>query len=354
MSKNNNSLLPPLWILTIVMIVALIWLLVTLKEIVTLLIVGFVISYVIEPLIEKLEKLKIPRVFAFFIVLISFLVIISVLALTTWPTLSREASNLITNLPNYVETAKERLTVLLSNFGADSPIHTLLSKPLESLKEFGQNIVPKILEGLKSVLLGGYSATLAILNLALLPFIVYYLSVSFPSLDDDFLALVPKPNRSKARQILTEIDSYVSAFVRGQLLVCTVLFFLYSIGLGVLGVELWLVLAVIAGFGNLIPYLGTVLGIVLASIMAIVTFGDFWHVLYTWIVFAIVQFLEGTIITPRIIGDSLGLSPLTVILSLVAGGTLFGLLGIFLAVPVAAILKVLLKHGRLWLVKQMA
>ena len=115
-----------------------------------------------------------------------------------------------------------------------------------------------------------------------------------------------------------------------------------------MGVDLWLLLAAISGFGNIIPYLGFIIGILLSSLMALVTFGDFTHVLWVWGVYAIVQALEGTVITPRVLGESLGLSPLVIILALFAGGQLFGLLGIFLAVPTAAALRVVVRHSYMW------
>jgi predicted PurR-regulated permease PerM len=118
--------------------------------------------------------------------------------------------------------------------------------------------------------------------------------------------------------------------------------------LGLVGVDLWLLLAAIAGFGNMVPYVGTVSGILLSSVMALVTFGDFSHVFSVLGVFAAVQLIDGTIITPRIMGESVGLSPLVIILALFAGGQLFGLLGIFLAIPAAATLRVLVRHSYNW------
>jgi predicted PurR-regulated permease PerM len=140
----------------------------------------------------------------------------------------------------------------------------------------------------------------------------------------------------------------LSAFVKGQFIVCTILFTIYACGLGLLRIELWFLIAFIAGYGNFIPYFGFVSGILLATLMTMVTYGDFLHLLLTWSVFGFAQLLEGSFITPKIVGDSVGLSPLVIMLALVAGGTLFGLLGICLAIPLAAIIKVLgsalLKH----------
>ncbi|MBN8550702.1 MAG: AI-2E family transporter, partial [Deltaproteobacteria bacterium] len=166
------------------------------------------------------------------------------------------------------------------------------------------------------------------------------------------LSLFPSSRRRRVAEVAREIDGHISAFVRGQLTVGTILFVLYLIGLGIVGVELWFLLAVIAGFGAIIPYMGFLAGIVLSSIMALATFGDVSHLIQVWGVFFVVQFLEGTFITPKVVGDKVGLSPLVVILAIVAGGQLFGLLGVFLAVPGAAVARVLLRHLHLWLVSQ--
>jgi predicted PurR-regulated permease PerM len=155
--------------------------------------------------------------------------------------------------------------------------------------------------------------------------------------------------RQKVETILAQIDGYVAAFVRGQFLVGACMAFLYAVALWWLGIELWFLVAVIAGFGNLIPYLGTLIGIILGSLMALVTFGDISHLLWLWGIFGLVQFVEGSLLTPKIIGDSVGLSPLVVILSIVAAGSLFGLLGIFLAIPGAAVVRVLLSHSHRWI-----
>jgi predicted PurR-regulated permease PerM len=131
-----------------------------------------------------------------------------------------------------------------------------------------------------------------------------------------------------------------------------VLFVLYAIGLWLVGVDLWLLLAAISGFGNIIPYVGFISGILLSSLMALVTFGDVSHLLWVWGVYAAVQALEGTFITPKILGESVGLSPLVIILALFVGGQLFGLLGIFLAVPAAAALRVLVRSSYQWVMSR--
>lgn len=344
-----------MWVLSLIGTCLLLWLTYALKEIVVLLVVGYCLSYAIEPIISYFEKrLGISRSRGILLVAVLALIILCVLLITAIPPLLREGQSLIENLPEYTETVREKVEPLLGEIITDteSPLYDLVQSPLNVIRDLGKDVLPKVISGISSVLLSGYSVTLTLLNLTLLPFIVFYLSVDFPSIKEGFLRIFRTKTRKNVASILEEIDRYTSSFVRGQIIVCTVLFVLYALGLGLLGVELWLVLAFIAGYGNLIPYLGFLLGIVLTSIMAVVTFGDFTHLFFVWGIFAVVQFLEGTFITPKIIGSSVGLSPLVVILAIVAGGSLFGLLGIFLAVPGAAVLKVLIKHLYHWALRQ--
>ncbi len=161
---------------------------------------------------------------------------------------------------------------------------------------------------------------------------------------------MPLTRRNKFLAICSEVDGYISAFVRGQAIVCSLLFVLYAVGLWLVGVDLWLLLAALSGFGNIIPYAGFMVGIVLSSLMALVTFGDLAHLIWVWVVYGVVQVLEGTFITPKVVGDSVGLSPLTVILALFAGGQLCGLLGVFLAIPAAAVLRVLGRFSYDWVI----
>ena len=351
-AKDTVSVLPPPWITLLGAIAVGVWLIVQLKEIVVLLVVAYAIAYIIAPLLGGLERRRIPRAVGFFLIGGGLVVALFLLGITAIPTLEREYQKLAANLPQYVEVARERVGGLVTTLKDHLPTR-FLPAPTETgapaIPGVPSGAVEKLLRGATAALLSGYSLTLTILNLALLPFLTFYIAVDFNALHRQALALFPVGARRRVRDIALEIDSYVSAFVRGQFMIGTILFLLYGAGLWFVGVELWLLLALIAGFGNIVPYLGFLAGIVLSTLMALVTFGDFAHVVQVWVVFAIVQGLEGTVITPRILGEKVGLSPLAVILALVVGGQLFGLLGVFLAVPAAAALRVLggYLHGRL-------
>lgn len=357
-SSARDSFLPPLWVLAATFVGLLIWLIVELRELVVLLVVGYFLAYAIDPLLEGLERRRIPRSWGFWLVSLVLVSIIALLGFTAIPTLLDEFGKLSDNLNHYIEIGKGKVGPLLEQFRGYLPdpiresqsVDELVGRLPATLSAVSGDTLKGIVRAVGGTLMGGYNRMLTLINIALLPFIVYYLAVDLPRIHQFCLSIVPLTRRSKVAAVFGEIDGYVSAFVRGQVIVCSILFVLYAIGLGIVGVDLWLLLAVVAGFGNLVPYVGFVSGILLSSLMALVTFGDMQHVLWVWLVFAVVQALDGTFITPRVVGESVGLPPLVVILALFAGGQLFGLLGIFLAIPTAAVVRVLARHSYQWVV----
>jgi predicted PurR-regulated permease PerM len=348
MATNDNRLLPPAWVLVLLGVAGLVWLLSELREMLVLIIVGYALAYIIDPLVSKLEKRGIARGVGVIAVVSGIVLSVIMLTLTAVPTILNEFYHLSNNLPSYMTTARARLGPLIEQYGHFLPekFHQLLAagsyEPI--LNMINPGLLQKIAMTIGQALLQGYSLSLTIVNLLLLPFILYYLSTDFHNIHRGILDLFPVIQQRTVVTIAKEMNTYVSAFVRGQLIVCSILFVLYAIGLKIVGIQLWLLVSVIAGFGNMIPYLGTMIGILLASVMALVTFGDMASLVQAWVVFLVVQSLEGTLITPRVMGKNVGMSPLTIILAIVVAGKLFGLLGVFLAIPGAAVCKVLVRH----------
>lgn len=356
MKRERESFMPPRWILTIVAVALTVWLIGELKELVALLVIGYFVAYAINPIVIRMQTQGLSRPAAFSLLCVAIMAVFALIGVTAVPVLVDEFTKLSTNLNSYIQTSQDKLGPFLErikeylpeSIRATTDLDDIQGSILSIASSISGDTLKNIGRGVLSTLLSGYSSALAIFNLLLLPFIVFYISVDLPNIHGFFRALFPITKRSKVERVCREIDGYVSSFVRGQAIVCTVLFALYALGLGFVGVDLWLLLAAIAGFGNMVPYLGTALGLFFSCIMAVVTFGDVSHVVWVMAVFAIVQFLEGMVITPRIMGESIGLSPLIIILSLFAGGQLFGLLGIFLAIPAAATLRVLARHSYRW------
>lgn len=183
----------------------------------------------------------------------------------------------------------------------------------------------------------------ALIHIILVPVLAYYFLVSFKGLKAQTTELIPPYARENVLAKLREMDQAVSGFVRGQLTICFILAVLYSIGFLLIGIDMPIVLGLTSGLLFIIPYVGTMFGIVSGCLMALAKFGDIIHVLYVVLWIAAVQLLEGYILTPRIVGRATGLHPVVYIVALLAGAKLFGFVGMLVAIPAAAVIKVLLK-----------
>lgn len=353
LSKDSwKKFLPPPWITAILGAFFLAWLAYSLREIVFLLVIGYSLAYVIDPILTWLEKHDIRRPVGVWVVGAIALLTSLLLFFTIVPRLFVEAGSLVENFPLYLQTAKKGAVEFAKTIDSYLPTKMIqaggTAQLLNSIKLedlVNAKLLAGFLSGLLQALLKGYSITLTLLNLVLLPFIVYYIAVDIRRFHYTVLLCFPKKRRLVARRIFQEINSNVSAFVRGQMVVATILSLMYGLGLAIVGVDLWFAIALLSGLGSMVPYVGGLIGVSLATLMGMVTFGTLYHLVLIWGVFGIVQLIEGTLITPTIVGGKVGLSPLTVILALFAGASLFGILGVFFAIPIAATLRVLSTHA---------
>lgn len=204
--------------------------------------------------------------------------------------------------------------------------------------------LPQVMEFLTNIIRNIFYSTFGFLGI-ILNFIIFgvvsiYLLKDFSIIAHKIKTIFPLSKRDQAIGLLSRVNDNLRCFLRGQLIICLILSLIYSIGLTIAGIPLSFLIGFIGGFGNLIPYVGTGIGIVLASTLALFHFHDFTHIAYVILTFGIGQMLEGTVITPRIMGKGLGLSPVMVILSILICSQLFGFLGLLLAVPIASTVKV--------------
>jgi len=197
---------------------------------------------------------------------------------------------------------------------------------------------------LGSVSRGGQAVIGWLLNLVLIPVVTFYLLRDWDRLTAGVLALLPRRLEPTVKSIAREIDDVLGAFIRGQLMVMLALGLTYAIGLWLVGLDLAFIIGAGAGVLSIVPYLGTLVGVVAALLAALFQFQDLLHPVLVLVVFAVGQSLEGMVFTPHLVGDRIGLHPVTVIFAVLAGGQLFGFLGILLALPVAAALNVLVWH----------
>ena len=229
--------------------------------------------------------------------------------------------------------------------GSDAEKETRLQKiRLAEILGGFKKYIPQVISFFMNIIKNIFYSTFGFLGI-LVNFIIFgvvsvYLLMDFNIIAQHIKTIFPLSKRDQATGLLSKVNNNLRYFLRGQLVICLILSLIYSIGLTIAGVPLSFLIGFIGGFGNLIPYVGTGTGIVLASALALFQFHDFKHIIYILITFGVGQILEGTLITPRIMGKGLGLSPVMVILSILICSQLLGFLGLLLAVPIASTVKV--------------
>ncbi len=184
-----------------------------------------------------------------------------------------------------------------------------------------------------------------VMNVVVFGIVMVYLLKDFDIILSKGKELLPVSKKEKISDIVSRIDENLKAFFRGQITVCIILSIIYGIGLSIIGVPMSYLIAIVGGFGNIIPYVGIMFGLIPALLLAFIQFQDVTHLLLVGLVFGIGQFFEGTVITPKIVGTKLGLNPVVIILAILICSHILGFLGLLLAVPIASVAKVLIDEG---------
>jgi predicted PurR-regulated permease PerM len=218
----------------------------------------------------------------------------------------------------------------------------LIARGREMLPNIAQSATGIVSQVVSSVFRSTISVLSVLIHVILVPVIAYYLLVSFEDIRKGIVDLIPPYTREPIVEKLRQIDMVLASFIRGQLTIAAILGVLYSIGFVAIGIDLALVIGVVSGILWIVPYLGTLIAVVGGSAMAVAQFGDLAHVAYVCFWIAAVQLLESYVLTPRIVGKAIGLHPVVYILALIVGANLFGFVGMLVAIPVTAVLKVLL------------
>lgn len=305
---------------------------------------ALVLAYLFDPLIDRFERRHIPRSIAIFLCVLTVVAALAVLIFLVAPSVQRELVAMAQNLPRYTARFKELALPWLERL-AGTRLPASLEGMMETASGYVANLPPDVIRPFASlfgrILSNTATLLLSLLNLILIPVFTFYFLRDFDRYVVRLRDLVPLPYRDWTLEQARKVDQVLGGFVRGQLSVCTILAVLYSLGLWLVGIDLAFVIGVSAGYLFIIPYLGTVLGLVAASVMALLEFRDVLHVLLVCGVFGVAQLVEGYLLTPKLVGSKVGLSPVAVILALLVGGGLFGFLGVLIAIPVAAVLKIL-------------
>ncbi len=304
------------------------------------------LAYILNPAVRLLERRGISRVAGILIVFGAALVLGGGFLCFLIASISAELSSLQPNLPGYAQRLYQLTPPAVKSYlGIETPEG--ISRQLAALLSQAQSLSPDLVRPLLNLIQQAFSSTvsliLAFLGYLIIPVYLFYLLADFPRMGAALESYIPERHRAWVREKLAQVDLVLSGFIRGQLSVCAILALLYSAGLYLIGIDLAIAIGTLAGITFIIPYVGTILGIVLSLLMALLKFHDLLHPLLCLGWFGLVQALEGMVITPRVVGDSVGLHPLAAIVALLIGGQLFGLMGMLLAVPVTAVLLVFLR-----------
>lgn len=327
----------------------LLWVLYLLKPIVIPFVGAFFIAYLFSPLVDVLVKIKLPRWLAISIVFIGIGVTLTMVLWFLVPLIWKQlmyardsipagihwvnanflpwVSHTFNVVPMEIDTeqiSKALMDYIQTNYSADS-IQAMALRVAQS--------------GLNFIQIGGV--------VVLIPIISFYFLLDWERMLQSLRRLIPRPYEASTLNIVHECHSVLGAFVKGQFLVMLLLGIVYAVGLQLIGLEIGLIIGMIAGLASIIPYLGFGVGIIAAVIATLFQFGlDWTQLLLVGVVFMIGQMVEGYILQPFLLGDKIGLSPVAVVFAVLAGAQLGGFLGMLIALPVAAVIVVLLKHAR--------
>ncbi len=328
------------WLIAVALTGAVLYLL---APVLTPFVAAALLAYIGDPLADRLQKLRMPRTLAVVTVFILTFLMLALLVVLVGPLIRNQVGALLNALPDIVRQFEQvwlpNIAELLDmDVGEDVGIGAFVSRYGDMAGTWGT----KVLLGLTQ---SGSVVFAAILSLFLVPILTFYLLRDWDGIMAHLTALIPTGQRETIVGLARDVDDMLGAFLRGQLLVMLALSTIYSIGLGLIGLEFAIAIGVVSGLVSFVPYLGLIFGIALASLTVALEPEPLLKLVGVVATFSIAQMIEGSLLTPKLVGDRIGLHPVLVIFAIAAGGQLFGFFGILLALPAAAVLSVLVRFA---------
>ena len=302
--------------------------------------VGGAIAYFLDPIADRLQRAGMSRTAATALITVVAALVFAALVLSVIPTLIHQLAALIDAVPELVTQFQ---TFLVTRF---PELQDSTSTARQTLAQIAQAIQAQGGQLANGVISSALSVVGAVVFLVVVPVVAFYMLLDWDRMVAQIDALIPRDHAPTVRQLAREIDAVLAGFVRGQVSVCLILGTFYSVALMIAGLQFGLVVGAIAGAITFIPYVGSLVGGTLAIGLALFQFwGDWVSIATVAAIFAAGQFLEGNILTPRLVGKSVGLHPVWLLFALSAFGAVFGFVGMLVAVPVAAALGVFARFG---------
>ena len=341
------------WAASLTILILLLWLF---NAVLLPFVMAAVLGYLLDPFATKLQRLGIKRIWATTIILVGSIVCVALVLVLFTPMLVNQIAGFIKALPELVKRAQELATSASTSFshGWGSAILAKLglddSGTMSEIKGTANDVVNKGIAWLASFANGLLSRGAALLDLLSLiiitPVVAFYMLLDWREMVGTIDGLVPPRNRETVRAIARDIDSALAGFLRGQSLVCLFLAAWYGIGLSLIGLNFGLLIGIVGGVLAFVPYVGSMLVLVLSLLIAVVQGWPGWHLPAMALGIVLVgQFLEGNVLSPKFVGDKVGLHPVWIIFALLAFGSVGGFTGLIVAVPVASALGVVLRFA---------
>lgn len=316
------------------------------KTVVLPIVLALVLFYLLRPVLRLLENFKITRIWGIIIIFLGVVGLITLLIVLVFPFLRSQFQNLLTDFPEYFMQLLTNFDAFLrtsfvgtyyseSNFTLDTLLNTLPANIADTL----QNTVTSIISGVTGLI---STITGVILSIVIVPFILFYLLKDGEKLPEYFLKLLPPRFREDTREVFAEADKQLGAYIQGQLIVAFCIGVMVSIGFFIIGMDYALLLGVLAMVTSVVPYIGPAIAIAPAAIIALVT-SPFMLVKLA-VVWTVVQLVEGNLISPQVMGKTMFIHPVTIIFVLLTAGSLFGVVGVILGIPMYALLRVVVSH----------
>ncbi|MCP5143836.1 MAG: AI-2E family transporter [Gammaproteobacteria bacterium] len=319
------------------------WLIFLLRPVLMPFMVAALLAYLGDPLVDRLELRKLSRTTSVLVVFIAMFFIGLLMLLVMIPVMEQQIVTLVNSVPKAMNMLREQVAVHASRLN-EWGLAVDLDAIQETITSHWQEIGVVATDLLRQLTRSGQVVLGWVAYLLLVPVVTFYLLRDWDLLVARIDDLLPRRIEPTVRRLAVECDQVLAEFLRGQLTVMLALAAVYIVGLWVVGLDLAFAIGLIAGLVSFVPYLGVIIGVVLAALAAIVQYHDVIHLVGALVVFGIGQVLEGMVLSPLLVGDRIGLHPVAVMFAVMAGGQLFGFVGVLLALPVAAVIVVLLRH----------
>ncbi len=305
---------------------------------------GMAMAYFLDPAVDRLERTRLSRTLATTLVTAIFALILATALLILVPLLQEQLLQLIERLPRYIDSLRSTLQPLIREFEQRVPEGSL-GNAQDALSSQAGSVLAWIGAAIGGVVTGGLALVNILSLIFITPVVAFYLLRDWDRMVDRVDGWLPREHAPTIREQATLIDRTLAGWVRGQATVCILLAAFYGIALSVIGLDFGLAVGILSGLLSFVPFVGTITGFIVGLAIAFAQYSDWGSIVMVLAVFVVGQVIEGNFLTPKLVGDRVGLHPVWVIFALLAGGALFGFVGVLLALPVAAVIGVLARFA---------